>query len=588
HLAFFLTLLLILLFLIVPAKKGINMNQLPWYDFALIILSIAGGGYVLVFYSKIIYYIGMASVWEQVLGVITIILILEAARRTVGWALVVVAGVFIIYPLVSNLVPGFLHGRGYSLARVIGFVYFGPDGIFGISLVVAAGLLVIFILFGHFLQVSGAGEFFLKIALSLVGRVRGGPAKVAVIASSLFGTMSGSSVANVVTTGMITIPMMKKAGYRSVFAGAVESVASCGGQIMPPVMGVTAFVIAEFLGISYAEVVVAALLPAILYYICVFVQVDFEAARMGLVGLPREDIPPLRATVKEGWQFILPLAVLIFFLLVLFYSPEKSALFGLVSLIVVSQFKKYTRINPRKFLAAMQSTGKTMLEIGSACAAAQIVIGALSLTGLGLRLSSGLLQLSGGNLFLLLVFGAIAGIILGMGLPSISSYIILAVTVAPALTAAGLLPIASHLFVFFFGILSFLTPPVCVAVYAAAGIARAPMFPTALQAMRLGIVAYLLPFIFVYSPSLLLIGSPLKVVLTVTTSIIGAIVLAGGIEGYLLKTATWLQRIMLTLGGIGLLIPPGLILPGLWTDIIGAVLLVIVIIWQKRPAILRN
>ncbi|MDP2718220.1 MAG: TRAP transporter large permease subunit, partial [Dehalococcoidia bacterium] len=205
HLAFFLTLLLILLFLIVPAKKGINMNRLPWYDLALVILTIAGGGYVLVFYNKIIYYIGMASVWEQVLGVITIILILEAARRTVGWALVVVAGVFIIYPLISNFVPGFLHGRGYSLARVIGFVYFGPDGIFGISLVVAAGLLVIFILFGHFLQVSGAGEFFLKFALSLVGRVRGGPAKVAVIASSLFGTMSGSSVANVVTTGMITI-----------------------------------------------------------------------------------------------------------------------------------------------------------------------------------------------------------------------------------------------------------------------------------------------------------------------------------------------------------------------------------------------
>ena len=511
-----------------------------------------------------------------VLGVVTMIVLLEATRRAVGWPIVLVAVAFLLYTRFSDLFPGLLQARGYDISRMVAVLYTGRDGIFGMPTGIAGSIILVFILFGQLLLVVGAGRWFIDLACAIAGRFRGGPAKVAVIASALFGTISGSPAANVAATGVLTIPLMKSIGYKPSFAAAVESVASTGGAIMPPVMAVTAFIMAEFLGIPYASVAIAAFLPAILYYIAVFVQVHLEAVKTGLHGLPREEVPGFWKTFKQGCHFLLPIGVLVYFLLIRGYSPTTSALYACAALVLASMVRKGTRPNPRRMLQALEGTGQGMLLIGTACAISGIVIGCTVLTGVGIRLAQLLITTAGGSTFVLLLLAAVTSAILGMGISVIVAYILLAILVAPALTGMGMLPLASHLFVYYFAVLSFITPPICVSVYIAAGIANAPMMRTGLQAVRLGIVAYIVPFMFMYDSALLLKGSPAAVALAVVTSVVGVIALAAGVSGYALRRTNWLERILLLAAGVGL------IMPGWITDVIGAGVLAAVMLWQWK------
>ncbi len=545
-----------LTFLFVPASKKSSGGKLPFYDVALAALSMVGPVYMAFFYNQFqakhgVGYTGL----ELVLGFITVVLLLEATRRVIGWPMVGVALAFIFHAYFSNYCPGMFRSRGYPVDRLIGAFFVTRDGAFGLPTDIAASLIIVFMLFGEFLNLSGAGDWFTNLAMSLVGHVRGGPAKVAVVASSLLGTITGSATANAATVGIITIPMMKKAGYKDYFAGAVESVSSTGGQIMPPVMGVTAFLLAEFVGIPYGSVAIAAAIPAVLYYLAVFLQVDFEAAQLGLRGLPREQLPPINKTFLQGWYYLLPLAVLVYFLIVLRFSPATSAFYALACLLLVSLLKKETRPTLKKVVSALENTSKVMLMVAISCATSGIIIAALNLTGLGINFSQFLISSSGGNLFVLLLITAIACAILGMGLPILAAYIMLAILIGPALANLGIWALAAHLFIFYYAVMSFITPPVAPAVYVCMGIAKSSLWPTGLQAMRLGIVAYIVPFAFIYRPALLLHDSLIEIVIATVAAVIGVIALSAGVEGYMLKPTRWWERVLLAAAGIALFTP---------------------------------
>ncbi|MGE5304943.1 MAG: TRAP transporter permease, partial [Alphaproteobacteria bacterium] len=425
------------------------------------------------------------------------------------------------------------------------------------------------VIFGQFIQVSGAGDFFLKLGISLVGRYRGGPAKVAVIASSVFGTVSGSAVANVVVDGPITINMMKGLGYRAAFAGGVEAAASNGGQIMPPVMGAAAFLMAEILGVPYWSVALAAAVPAVLYYVALYFMLDFEAAKTGLRGLDKKNIPPFFETLKEGWFFLVPVVVLLVLIGDFGYNVAKSGLYATLVLIAVSYFKKETRLTPAKIKISLEQGALAFADLGAAAGVIGIIMSAVSLTGLGMTLSSGLIEAAGGQLWLLLILTAIASIIMGMGASTLLVYIVLAMFVAPAVVKMGVDPMAAHLFIFYFGCMSLVTPPVALAAYAAAVIAKADFWQTGWESSRLGIVGYIVPFIFVYQPALLLHGSPGEVILAATTAVIGTIALAGAMTGYFFATISRLQRVLLFVAAITL------IYPGWKSDLIGLALVVV-------------
>jgi TRAP transporter 4TM/12TM fusion protein len=431
------------------------------------------------------------------------------------------------------------------------------------------------VIFGQFIQVSGAGDFFLKLGISLVGRYRGGPAKVAVIASSVFGTVSGSAVANVVVDGPITINMMKGLGYRAAFAGGVEAAASNGGQIMPPVMGAAAFLMAEILGVPYWSVALAAAVPAVLYYVALYFMLDFEAAKTGLRGLDKKDIPPFFATLKEGWFFIVPIVVLLVMIGYFGYNVAKSGLYATLVLIAVSYLRKETRLGPAKIKTSLEQGALAFADLGAAAGVIGIIMSAVSLTGLGMTLSSGLIEASGGHLWLLLVLTAIASIIMGMGASTLLVYLVLAMFVAPAVVKMGVEPMAAHLFIFYFGCMSLVTPPVALAAYAAAVIAKADFWETGWESSRLGIVGYIVPFIFVYQPALLLHGSTGEVILAATTAVIGTIALAGAMTGYFFGVISWLQRAMLFVAAITL------IYPGWKTDLVGLGLVLVALAVSK-------
>jgi TRAP transporter 4TM/12TM fusion protein len=568
--------LLTLNFILVPATNKSLRNKLPWYDIVLIVISVVTSAYIAYLWQTGEAYTHpiVASTTEQVLGALSMLVILEGSRRLLGVPITVMVLFFFIYTMFSNYFPGFAEGRGYSFERVIGYYYLGPEGIYGEIINVVATIVFIFIIFGAFLQTSGGGRFLTNLALSLVGHFRGGPAKVAIIGSLLFGTMSGSAAANVATVGGITIPLMKKAGFKPHFAAAVEAVASTGGQIMPPVMGASAFLMAQFLEIPYVAVCLAALIPALLYYTAEFVMVDLEAAKTGMIGLPRAELPSFMKTIKEGWQFVLPVIALIMFLGWMHLSPQTSVIYALVVLIVVSWFRKDTRVGPKEILLSLENSSKAMLDMGAVSGAMGIVLGSIHLTGLGLNITSGLTGLAGNNLPLLLILGAIASLILGMGLPAVACYIIVVVLIAPALINMGVLPIAAHMFSFYFGIVSFITPPICMATYIAAAIARAPMWKTGWTAVRLGVIAFIVPFIFCYSPALLMIGTPGDVAIAIVAAVIGVVALSAGLSGYLLRPISWLWRPFFIAGAILLIIP------GLVTDIIGLALIVIPLVPQ--------
>jgi TRAP transporter 4TM/12TM fusion protein len=555
YLGLFLALALSATFLLIPPGGWNKSQQVQWYDWLGAVAGLAVGLYVFVEYPQIVNSLGDISIERVVLGCITIVLLAEACRRLVGWPLVVIASCFLFYAVFAYLFPGDFYGRGWSISRIATYLYLDANGIFGQALQVGASIVLVFIIFGEVLYVVGGAEFLSDFSLALMGRFRGGQAKIAIVSSSLFGNISGSAVANVVVDGAFTIPMMKKAGYPPPVAAAVEAVASTGGQIMPPVMGAAAFLIAEYLQIPYAQVALAAFVPAVLYYVALFIQVDLLAARNGIHGLPPAELPRLLPVLKRSASFVLPLTILVVAMFFLNRRPEEAGLLAAAAALVIGFLTPRLHIGWREVLKILTNSGRGMLEIAAITGLAGVVIGVLQLTGLGFTLTLTLLNLGQSNALLLLVLTAVVSMILGMGMPTTAVYVLLAVLVAPGLSKLGIAPIAAHLFIFYFGMLSMITPPVCLASYAAASIGKTDPIRTGWEAMRLCAIAYVVPFLFVFSPSLLLIGHWYEVTLSVVTAVIGAILLGVGLVGYLFRPVGIIKRILFILAAAGLLIP---------------------------------
>ena len=552
---------LVLAFLIYPGSKRGVANQPDWSRWLLALLGIIVTGYILFakgYIDNRMIYVDDLRREDWVLGTVMVVVLLEASRRTLGLALPITAIAFLVYAVFF---------AGADMALLMEQLYLGTEGIFGIPVSVSATYVVLFIIFGALVERTGTGKLFMDFALALAGHTAGGPAKVACITSGLFGTVSGSAVANVMTTGTFSIPLMKKLGYRPAFAGAVEAVASTGGQIMPPIMGAAAFVMAEFLDTSYLTVAGYALIPAVMYFLAVFLAVHFEAKRTGMKGLPKPDLPRMGAVLMRDGHLFLPLVAIVGFLFA-GYSAGFAALGGIASVLVAAGLRKSSRgyLNPKNLIEALFDGARNAMVVALACGCAGIVIGVITLTGLGIEFTSLVLKVSGDSLILALVLTMIAGIILGMGLPTTPAYIMQVALLVPALVKLGVVLEAAHMFAFYFAILSAITPPVALAVYAAKGISGGGLWDTGLAALKLGATGYIVPFMFVFGPSLLLIGEPLTVLLTAITALIGVTCLASGLGGYLVAPLALWQR--------GALIAAALTLikPGLTTDAIGLAL----------------
>ncbi|RXT14008.1 TRAP transporter permease [Ammoniphilus sp. CFH 90114] len=558
HLAFALG----LIFLLFPATgKGIR-TKVPITDGILAILGIVSSLYWFFNFDALITRVGAFNQLDFIVGGIVILLVLEAARRVVGIPIVVIAVVFLLYALYGNHLGGFLTHRGVSFERLIGHMYFTLEGILGTPLSVSATFIFLFLLFGAFLEKTGVGAYFNDLALVVAGRRIGGPAKVAVFSSALQGTISGSSVANVVTSGSFTIPMMKRLGYRKEFAGAVEASASTGGQIMPPIMGAAAFLMAEFTGIPYWDIAKAAAIPAILYFTGIWVMVHLEAKRVGLRGLTKEELPDKKEVLKRSY-LLLPIVAIVGFLMI-GISPTRAALYGILTTILVGAVRKETRMGIKDILQALENGARSALAVAGATACAGIIVGVVTLTGVGLKFANGLLSFSGGIVLLTLFFTMIASLILGMGTPTTANYIITSTIAAPAIIALGAPTLSAHMFTFYFGILADVTPPVCLAAFAAAGIAKSSPMRTGFNSTKLAIAAFIIPYIFVLSPELLLIDTNLgEVLLVILSATIGMVGVSAGLVGYWMTTMAVWERILVIAAGL-LLIVPGLI-----TDTLG-------------------
>lgn len=568
-------------FLTVPIKKGRGIG--PW-DVALACLGVISGLYIIVNMDALIERAGMPTKWDVALGLVTIFLVLEMARRVLGLALPVVAFAFLLYAYFGAHLPGLLAHRGYDVERLASHMYTTLEGIFGVPIGVSASYVILFVIFGAFLEATKVGDFYINLANSVAGKSVGGPAKVAVVASGFFGTISGSAVANVVSTGTYTIPLMKRTGYQPHFAGATEAVASSGGQLMPPVMGAAAFVISEMTGISYIRVCAAALIPALLYYFTVFSSIHLEARRIGLRGLSEEEVPDIRQVLKTQGYMVLPAAVLVYLLAVKLYSPAYSAFWAIVTAIVISFLKKETRLDLKGFFKALESGAVNALSVVAACACAGIVVGVITLTGLGLKFSGLILSLAHGNLYLTMALTMVAALILGMGLPTTAAYIICAILAVPALKNLGVAVLAAHLFVFYFAIISAITPPVALAAYAGAAIAQSDPMKTGITACKLGLAAFIVPYMFVLDQSLLMQGEVLQILYHGFTAALGCFFLSTATIGYLKGELKVWER-ALNLCGALLMIHPGAV-----TDLVGAALLGVVTArrfllgWEGRKA----
>lgn len=559
-----LSMVLLLAFLLLPFRKNKRRTNIQVaIDLALGLIAGASAFYAYTQYETLVNRIGLpVEGLDLFFGITLVALLIEATRRKVGLALPIICAAFILYAYFGQYFPSVIRHQGYTTSQIINHFYFTVDGIFGVPLGVSAKYIVLFILFGSFLQVTKGGSFFIDLAFSLVGRTRGGPAKAAVVSSALFGSISGSAVANVMTTGQVTIPLMIKTGYRPVFAGAVEAVASSGGQLMPPVMGASAFIMAEILGVTYWAVVVAAVIPSILYYLSLVIMVDLEAAKEGLKGLRKEELPSFRGTMKKGWMFLVPLVFLVI-MLGMQYSAQKSVFWSIVLLLVVSFFTKDTRVNFKKFIEALKDGAQTSLEVALVCGCVGTIIGTFMLTGLGLKFSAILIDLAGNSTLILLVLTMLCSLILGMGMPTSAAYLTLAILVAPALVSLGVLPMAAHLFVFYFGIISAITPPVALAAYAGASLAGADFNKTGWIALRLGFVAFLIPYTLVFGPSLMMEGEAVKIITSFLTALLGAAFLAIGLQRYFLRAISRIEAVLYVIAAIGL------IDPGTLSDLIG-------------------
>jgi TRAP transporter 4TM/12TM fusion protein len=583
-----LCLILMVALLFLPEKEKEGAKSPWWYYISngLILVGMVGTFFFVVLGEQLyeLYGLGEFPAYGQVLFICVVLGIVEASRRFLGLTLPLLAILFVAMPLFQSALPGIFHGKSWDLNAVSGTLLLDAYGILGSIMGIAATVIVAFVIFGTFLATSGAGDFFNDVANSLTGNFRGGPAKASIVSSALFGSLSGSPTSNVATTGSFTIPLMKKLGYKSEFAAAIEAVSSNGGQIMPPVMGIVAFIMADVTGIPYADIAIAALFPALLYYLAVFIQTDLEAVKLGLKGMDRSKLPKFGAVMKSGWPNLIPLAVLIFLLLFVKYSPARCALYSLLIVIGINLINRNKRFTWKQFLDNIVSACKMMIMPGLGCAVAGVFVSSLNLTGVGLKLAGQLVALSHGNLLLLLILTAVACYILGMGVTSIVSYIIVASTIAPALIDMGVTKMAAHFFAYYFAISSFITPPVAIAVYVAAAVAQASPMKSGIQAVKLAIVAYIVPFVFVYKPVLLLRGGFLDVIGSLITAALGVASICMAISRYAFTELVIWEVLLLFASGLMMM------WPGTVTDILGLAVFAFVLItnWHRNRHQLKS
>ncbi len=569
---------LALVFLLYPARVS-GDQRLRWHHWLVAAGAVYVGLYLAFNYMRIMEAGGDYTNMDYIMAGCGIIVVLEAARRTVGLPITVLAVAFLLYAHLGSYLPGFFSHRGFSLQRIASHMYLTTEGILGIPMGVMASFIYLFVLFGSFREKTGLGQLFMDIGNAVAGWASGGPAKMAVVTSALEGTVSGSSVANTVESGSLTIPMMKRLGYRPEFAAAVEASSSTGGQIMPPIMGAAAFIMAEFLNMPYLDIAKAAAIPACLFFFGVFIEVHLEAKRCNLRGLRRDELPPFGRVMRERGHLIIPLFAIIGFLGSGF-TPLYAALMGLVTCVGVGAVRKATRMTLREILDAFELGARNAVGVTLACACAGIIIGVVTLTGLGLKMGNGLVAMAGGNLLLTLILTMITSLVLGMGAPTTANYIITATIAAPALIQLKVHPLAAHMFVFYFGIVADITPPVALAAYAGSGIARSDPLATAINSTKLSIGAFLVPYIFVFNPAMLWVNTTTAgLIQTLITSCCGMTGVGASMIGYLLGPMSWLERFIFFGGGI-LLIDPGT-----YTDLVGMAVLgvgVAIQIYKKR------
>ena len=575
-------------FALYPGFKKSSKDKIDITDWLLIILSVGVWGYIFFNVEAIALKGGQMSTTDMVLGVLAVLLTLEVTRRVVGPELPIVTIVFLLFAYFGRHMPGIFAHRGFNVTRIVSHMYMTTEGIMGTPLGVSSTFVFMFILFGSFLDKTGVGEFFIDFAYALTGSTRSGPAMTSVLSSGLMGSISGSSVANTVTTGAFTIPLMKSVGYKPHYAGAVEATASTGGQIMPPVMGAAAFIMADFTGFPYISIVKAAIIPAVLYYIAVGTMVHLEACKLGLKGMPRESLPKVSSILRKQGYLTLPLIAIIF-MLVKQYPPTMAALTGIVIGVIVamtvSLIKKDNSFTPKDILGAMEAGAKGAVGVACACACAGMIVGVVTLTGFGLKIAEVIVQIAQGRLIPTLLLTMVSSIILGMGLPTTAKYIVLATMAVPAITKLGVNLMSAHLFILYFGVVADVTPPVALAAYAGAGIAGANSMKTGFQAFKLAIGAFIIPYIFVINPHLIMVDSivgttvnwlPVTAALpTIVTALIGTVCLAGTVESYLFGNLRIWQRIILLLAAFALLDPK------LLTDAIGLAALAFIFVTQK-------
>ena len=533
------------------------------------LFALGGCAYITILDENLQLRAGIVYASDILFAILLIIAIFEACRRKMGNPLVIITLVFVAYAFLGKYIPGFLNQPGMTLKKFTSLVYLTTDGIFGSPLYASASYVVLFVLLGAIMSVSGIGDYMTNLATSLFGHMRGGPAKVAVVASGFFGSISGSPTANVIGTGTFTIPMMKKNGFEPEFAAAVEATASTGGAIMPPIMGSTAFIMAEMLGIPYTAVAKAALIPAILYFLAVLFGVDIYAAKHGLKGIPRSQLPKVRSMLKQIYM-LAPLIFLIFCMAVFNMTIVRSGLLTIIVTLVLVEINPKTRMTKEQWLQIPVQTVKSAVSVGIACAMAGIISGVIMGSGLGYRISSILTSVAGTSMLLLLVLTMVVSLIMGMGVPTTAAYLVLASLVAPTMIQLGIPPLAAHMFIFYFGCISSITPPVALAAYAGAGLAGCDPNKTGYKAFRLAFCSFLMPYLFVYNPVLLMEGGVLDILWSLVTALIGAYLLASGFEGFFFRwSLKWFERPLMILGAVMLIVP------GMVTDLVGIAIIVV-------------
>lgn len=566
---------LILAYILYPARKGKTGAKVGVLSASLALLSFCVISYWSVFYLDIIQRAGEMTQIDLAVSVLAVGLVLEATRRTCGLPVFTIGIAALLYCYFGNVIPGFFNHRGFSILRIFTYMYLSTEGLLGIPIGVVSTFVFLFLLFGAFLSKTGISSFFNDFANAICGRTIGGPAKVAVVSSALQGTISGSSIANVVASGSFTIPAMKKTGYTPEFAAAVEASASTGGQLMPPVMGAAAFLMAEFTGISYSKVALAAAIPAVLYFLGIFISVHIEAKKLGLKGLAADETPSLSGLLARRGILFAPIFVIVL-VLYLGYTPMRAGLFGILSSIIIGGVFKEGRMKLRDIFECMENGARLAIGVAAVSATAGIVVGTIALTGLGLKMANGLVEIAGGNLYFTMILTMISSLILGMGVPTTANYVITSTICSMSLIQLGVPVIAAHLFVFYFGIIADITPPVCSAVFAGSAIANANPMRAGVTATKLAIGAFIIPYMFVISPELVLVDVHLiDLVRIIPGAVLGMFCVSSGIQGWFLGKIGPVRRVLLTVSGI-LLIDPGL-----YTDVAGGAVILLIFISRK-------